>query len=125
MWFVEKKGSKKFSTVENFDFVESFNSPFFDNPRRYAIRSLAVVFAFPQFRCARVETGQLWKTRWKRWKTGRPHRRKMKNGPADPAWIGRPAVLVRVLRYSALKARNAAIAASFVAVASSSVLCAV
>ena len=48
-----------------------------------------------------------------------------KNGPADPAWIGRPAVLVRVLRYSALKARNAAIAASFVAVASSSVLCAV
>ena len=78
MRFVEKKGPKKFSTVENFDFVESFNSPFFDNPRRYAIRSLAVVFAFPQFRCARVETGQLWKTRWKRWKTGRLHRRKMK-----------------------------------------------
>ena len=44
MWFVEKKGSKKFSTVENFDFVESLFSPFFDNPRRYAIRSRAVVW---------------------------------------------------------------------------------
>ena len=126
MWFVEKKGSKKFSTVENFDFVESFYSPFFDNPRRYAIHSRGGTFAFPQFRCARVETGQLWKTRWKQWKTGRLHRRKMKKR-ACRSRMDRQArrVLVRVLRYSALKVRNAAIAASFVAVASSSVLCAV
>ena len=122
MWFVEKKGSKKFSTVENFDFVESFYSPFFDNPRRYAIHSRGGTFAFPQFRCARVETGQLWKTRWKQWKTCHLHRRKMKKR-ACRSCKDRQArrVLIWVLRYSALKARNAAIAASFVAVASSSV----